>query len=364
MIQIPLTVVSANAARLLAEFRTEEADPGRDEAAQRRLHSRIDTVSDLVSAATRISNIINDLRTFSQAQPIEGTATDVRAAVERALRATVVDLAHCTVELVQLVDGAVTPMSATRLEQVLVNLLVNAAHASTSSRPEENRVTVRVEREGGKILLAVSDSGTGIPVAVLPHIFEPFFTTKESGRGTGLGLAICHGIVNAAGGQIDVESQIGIGTTFRVRIPEQMLRADVPQGTARAADPSRSPTGKILVIDDETMILKVLRHMLRENEVVCMSDARDALELLRHDSTFDIIFTDLTMPTMNGMDFYNALTTEAPEMARRVVFLTGGATTPEARAFLNRVENPVLQKPISINSLLEFIRDRLAIRIA
>jgi len=111
------------------------------------------------------------------------------------------------------------PCDGAQIQQVLLNLLLNAAEATPEGRGGHVRIETRAEREGRSAAIAVSDTGEGIPPENLARIFDPFFTTKPEGKGVGLGLAVSYGIVEAHGGEIEVESKIGVGTTFTVRLP-------------------------------------------------------------------------------------------------------------------------------------------------
>jgi CheY-like chemotaxis protein len=198
-------------------------------------------------------------------------------------------------------------------------------------------------------VIEVADTGAGIPEKIRGRIFDPFFTTKPVGRGTGLGLAICHGLVKAMKGDITVGSNTPRGTTFRVFLP---LAEHAPRRSEslRLATPAVDRM-RVLIVDDEPSIGRALETFWRgEHDVVFVTRAADALTRLAEES-FDVILCDLMMPAMNGMQFYEALSAAKPDVARRVVFLTGGAFTPAARAFLDRVPNPHAEKPFDIGAL-------------
>jgi len=207
------------------------------------------------------------------------------------------------------------------------------------------------------VVIEVRDTGSGIAGAVIEHIFEPFFTTKPAGEGTGLGLAICHGIVVAMGGEIKVDSEVGKGTIFRI-----FLQLATPRVSTRPPPAAHTPLvrGRVLVIDDEEMIVRALTRILHEQDAHGTTSAREALSWIDAGQEFDLVLSDLMMPVMTGMEFYENLLARHPKLAQRVVFVTGGAITPRAEAFLKSVPNRHLEKPFDTTTLLKMVRERLA----
>jgi len=328
-------------------------------------------VEEALDGSTRVRTIVDDLRSLSRARadderrgPVELlhviTAACNIAAPQLRHRATLVrDLSP-----VPMVEG-----NESRLGQLVLNLVLNAAEAVPEGRAAENEVRVgaHVDSEG-LVVLEVSDTGEGIPANVIARIFDPFFTTKPVGIGTGLGLSICHGIVRSLGGEIDVESTPGKGSTFRVRLrPSTSPVSSVPPvakvageafATARtgaATAPTGAATGarpRVLVIDDEPRVGELLVKLLAPlYEATLEPSATTALERVRAGARYDVILCDLMMPDTTGMDLQEVLEQEAPELAKRTVFMTGGAFTPRAREFIARFEGRVLEKPFRIGDL-------------
>jgi len=253
--------------------------------------------------------------------------------------------------------GHVPPLTAdqARLGQVFLNLLINAAHAIPAGAPDEHRIVVRTRAEDAdRAVVEISDTGCGIPPEVLPRIFDPFFTTKESGAGTGLGLSICVAIVKDLQGEITVESRVGRGTTFRVAFP--LSRGSRPTGDPV---PLAARRARILVIDDERTLARALGRMLREHDVHLALGGGEGLERLRAED-FDVVFCDLIMPGVTGMDLYYRLLHEREDVARDLVFMTGGAYGGPAQSFLEGLENDVMEKPFRAEQLRSFLAGRLA----
>jgi CheY-like chemotaxis protein len=204
------------------------------------------------------------------------------------------------------------------------------------------------------VRVEVSDTGVGIEPALLAKIFDPFFTTKDLGMGTGLGLSICHGVVADLGGRIEVESTPGHGSTFRVILPKAPEASAVLRsapGSETPPDPARRRPS-VLVVDDEPRILKIVAAVLgSDHDVTCEARADAALTRIRAGERFDAILCDLMMPQVTGMDLHETLVQIAPRQAEAMVFLTGGAFTPRARAFLERLSNPLVEKPFDAAAL-------------
>jgi CheY-like chemotaxis protein len=248
--------------------------------------------------------------------------------------------------------------SDSRLGQVFLNLLVNAAQAIPAGQADrhEIRVTTRTASDG-RAVIEVRDTGTGVSPEILDRLFDPFFSTKPGGVGTGLGLTICQGLVTSLGGRIVVESRVGQGSTFRVVLPASTLPS-VPSVHPPPPAPA-ARRARVLVIDDEPLIAAVIRRALSPHEVVAVQDGRAALARLRSGERFDVILCDLMMPVFSGMDLYAELERVAPEQCARVVFVTGGAFSAHAQAFLERVSNVRVDKPFDSTALRTLVEGRL-----
>ncbi|HVG59377.1 MAG TPA: two-component regulator propeller domain-containing protein [Hyalangium sp.] len=324
------------------------------------LHERLREVQQVLREALlgsdRVRRIVRDLKTFSRQDEDTRGPVDLRAVLDSAAKMAAGEL-RPRAQLVRDYSPDVPPVEGNeaRLAQVLLNLLINAAQALPEGKPEQNEVRLVLKRGGeGHVVAEVRDTGSGIPPEVIGRIFDPFFTTKPVGVGTGLGLALCHAFISSMGGRIEVESQVGRGTLFRVTLPaakEQLERA--PRATTgRVGGLVR---GRVLVVDDDPLVSSALRRTLaREHEVEVVVNSRRAQELLTSpEGNYDVILCDLMMPEITGMELHAHLQVSSPERARRMVFISGGAYTQAAKDFLERVENPRVEKPFDPEKLRE-----------
>jgi CheY-like chemotaxis protein len=193
----------------------------------------------------------------------------------------------------------------------------------------------------------------GIEAEDLPRIFEPFFTTKAKGAGTGLGLSISHSIITAHGGTLTAERMSPRGSLFRVTlVPSSEALAQASSPEARATD---GPRGRVLLVDDEPRTASVLAELITPHEVTLAHSGREAIARLAADASFDAIVCDLQMNDGTGVDVYEYLIERAPDLAQRVIFMTGGAFTQRAREFLDRCPQPVLEKPFAAARLVALV---------
>jgi signal transduction histidine kinase/CheY-like chemotaxis protein len=305
----------------------------------------VKSLEDASMGADRVRRIVRDLKVFSRRESAELGPVSVEQSLEAALK-----MAHNELRFrAQLVRrySEVPPVEANeaQLGQVFLNLLINAAQAIPEGHASRNEVCVStLLNPEGKVVVEVRDTGSGIPPEVLPRIFDPFFTTKQIGVGTGLGLSTCHGIVKGLGGELLVETQVGVGTVFKVVLPPS--RGERPSPTPQPIPPAVR-RGRVLVVDDEVAVGRVLSKLLQAaHEVVVLHDGREALKRIVSGERFDAILCDLMMPDLSGCELHAELEKVAPHAAQRMVFVTGGAFSPEAIAFLERVPNRQLDKPI------------------
>jgi PAS domain S-box-containing protein len=344
----PLAYVLLNLQYLMREVPKFTGDPGR-------LAVFLDRLGEARHGTERVSTIVRDLRAFARSDQDTHTAVDLRRVLAAAIRIASAQIdARVRIEEdyeeVPAVNG-----NAARLEQVFLNLLINATQAFPEKDSAANEIRVRLRGQGERVIAAIEDNGGGIDPGLLSRVFDPFFTTKP-GIGTGLGLPICHSIVKRLGGEIDVQSTPGVGTVFRVTLPVQVQTA---QERPPAPEPSvaESRRARVLVVDDELPLASMLSRILGdEHDVAIATSAPEALERLRTDPEVDVVLCDLLMPAMSGMDLYRELQNELPGVQERMVFMTGGAFTPRAAEFLASVPNERLEKPFDLNQVRKLVR--------
>ncbi len=316
-----------------------------------------------IDAANRVGRIVKDMKALSRSDGDALGPTDLVGALEKSLQMVQGHLRHRAQVVRNLRPVPLVLGNESRLVQVFVNLLINAAQALPEGKAQENRIEVGTELwADGTVVARVRDSGVGIPAAVRERIFDPFFTTKPVGVGTGLGLAIVHNLVLAMDGRIDVDSIEDAGTTFTIR-----LRQAAAGGRKRAdsgAVPS-SGRGVVLVIDDEPAVVRSVERLLGDShDVTGVQSARVALERFGCGESFDLILCDLRMPDMSGIELARHLDERHPQLRPRLVFMTGdigeagmsGAHEPPVDP---TTIAPVLEKPFSRRALLQFVHSNL-----
>jgi two-component system cell cycle sensor histidine kinase/response regulator CckA len=335
-----------------------------DERSPSAVKDLLEMADDVLMGAERIRKIVRSLRTFARAEKERLAALDVEPVLELAINMTFNEFRH-RARLTR--DHGTLPLveaDEARLGQVFVNLLVNAAQAIPEGDSTANEIRIVTSTDAaGRAVIEIRDTGAGIPAHLLSRVFDPFFTTKPVGIGSGLGLSICHNIVTAMGGEITVASEEGRGTTIRVVLNAATAGASETATAPRMdATPPKNATvsAAILVVDDEPAIGTVLRRVLREHDVTAVTTATEALDLLASGKRFDVVFSDVMMPEMSGMDFYDQLTRRFPADAEHVIFVSGGAFTPAAADFLERVSNERLEKPFDPQHVREMVQRRLA----
>jgi CheY-like chemotaxis protein len=324
----------------------DEADAKRSKALQ-----------DIVDQTERISKIISDLMGFARpTQPLVADANLV-GLIDGALQ-----MAHHRFPKSQVVpvvevspDIPTIRVDARQIEQVLVNLFVNAIQALG----ERGTLTIRAShlKSTNMISIQVIDNGPGIPGPDLPRIFDPFFTTKREGEGTGLGLAVCQRIIQTHGGHIWVTSHVGKGTAFTIQLPcgdtEEQVQTARPKSILTGKRPSRK---RILLVDDERSLSDLIRDFLTSAgyEIDQAMDGEEGIRMLTA-NVYDGLVIDIRMPRKDGLEVLRELQGTTPVVPSLII--TGLATNEEIDQAKDLGVDRVLRKPFQLDELLQAVRE-------
>ncbi len=327
------------------------------------LDEAIAVLEEARSGGARIADIVASLSSFSGAQEHLHPDVDVRSCVEWALRLTANQLRHAARLVTRFGPVPAVAGNEVRLSQVFVNLLVNASHAIVGSS-DDNEISVLTRTdERGRAVIEIHDSGPGMSAATVARLFDRLLTEQPAGVAAGLGLATCRDIVTWMGGELEVTSELGHGACFRVTLPPGA--AAVADQPARAEPQCEAGPLRILVIEDDRLLARALARMLAQHHRIEVTDGGEAgLARLAADPAFDLVLCDMMMPQTSGVDVYEQLRARDPALARRMIFMTGGAFTPRAAEFLAAVPNPTIGKPFTRDELLRVLQARHAELVA
>ena len=266
-----------------------------------------------------------------------------------------------------------------QFEQVIVNLAVNARDAM----PDGGKLTLRTANVGEKdrqllvdkgmpagdyVLIEVADTGTGIPPEIIDKIFEPFFSTKEVGMGTGLGLSTVYGIIKQTGGSIDVDSEIGRGTIFRIFLPrhigtaEETSAAEQPTATeaTKATPADHTGQGTVLLVEDEEGLRALnARGLASRGYTVCeASNGAEAIKEIDNGRKIDLVVSDVVMPEMDGPTLLKELRRRDPDL--KIIFVSGYAEEAFAKNLPEGGQFAFLAKPFTLKQLVAAVKETMA----
>ncbi|MBI3853129.1 MAG: response regulator [Verrucomicrobia bacterium] len=341
------------------------AEPNLADGMKEKLH-------EVAAAAERAAGLTRQLLTFSRKQVIQPKALNLNEVIEgmgKMLRRIIgedVDLQfHQAPRLPRVLADA------GMIEQVILNLAINARDAM----PNGGRLIIRTasaridavnlldhseSRPGEFVCLSVRDTGCGMTPEILAHIFEPFFTTKGVGQGTGLGLATVYGIVRQHQGWVEVASQVGQGTSFKVYLP-CAAEQDADTEPVAVSPKPRGGTETILLVEDETTVRNLVAGILKRNGYQVLEAASGVAALAlwaEHQAQIDLLLTDIVMPEgLNGPVLAKELTAQKPNL--RVLYTSGYSVKVEDTAFVLKEGTNFLQKPYQPNRLLQAVRKSL-----
>ncbi len=325
-------------------------------------------IDQVIVAGQRASALVQQILDFSRKTTQCLQLLQPHLVIEESLKMLRASL-PTTVEFLTDIDQNCGTIMAdpTKISQVIMNLYTNAFHAL---KDEKGTLQVTLHRQeldaeesrkyglnpGPVIALSISDTGCGMDAETITHIFDPYFTTKEKGRGTGLGLAVVHGIIESYKGHIEVESKLGVGTTFRVFIPAFDQRtAAKKELEPQTAEPFGSE--RILVVDDEPMLIRISHRMLEDYgyKVTGTTSSQEALEKVRENpQQFDLIVTDQTMPGLTGFELTKAVLEIVPHMP--IILCSGHSEITSEKSAMDVGIKKYLRKPIEGDELVKTVR--------
>ena len=322
----------------------------------------------IVQAAERAKHLIAQILTFSKAHETAPKIARVQAIVKEALQLLRPSIPS-NIHIEQHIDNSCGNIliDPSKLHQVIVNLCTNAWQAIDKScgvitiklrevtpdsalRQKLTGLTANPYAE-----LSISDNGIGMSKETMEHIFEPFFTTKPADKGSGLGLSVVHGIITGYKGEIVVESEPGISTTFSIYLP---IVEEVREQQSVQPAPQRGK-GRILFVDDEELILNMITSMLTKQgfQVITVKNPREAVEYFRQQrGEFDLVITDLTMPELSGLELSAELKKVNPQVP--IILMTGyGKDIEEASALSEYGICQILKKPVRLAKLVAVVNE-------
>lgn len=308
-------------------------------------------LAQLRRGAERVRLIVRNLQLFARQQKSGVSQVNLNLLVEQTITLMRSELAHDLIEITLRLDPDLpyTWGDGGQLSQVLLNLLINAQHALLlRSPPRELSVeTALATGEGGhRLLLVVADNGPGVAPELRGRIFEPFFTTKSAGQGTGLGLSICQNIVVAHGGLLSVAPVPAGGASFSVDLPLRAMPDVAPLPPPEPLSSAPRPSGlRVLLIDDDPAVVDVvLRSLELANSVEAATSGAEGLRLAL-EGAYDLLICDLRMPDLDGLELFVRLVAARPELAARVLFISGDTNSAATRGRLAATGRPLLTKP-------------------
>ena len=321
-------------------------------------------VEKIASEALRASRIVRNLLSFARKEEPRMTPLDLNDVLAKTVELKSYDLrvSNIQVDMELVPDLPKVLADINQMKSVFLNLINNAQEAMTVAHGQGN-LWVRTAQVDDRVQVSIADNGPGIKSEHLNRIFDPFFTTKGVGKGTGLGLSICHGIVTSHGGRVWVESEYGKGATFHLEFP---VATETPKedGEAEAAEQRvTSAGGRIMIVDDERVIRELVVESLSKAGyyVEARAGAREVLESL-NGTKYDLLLVDMRMPEMGGREFFQVLALRSPELASRVVFVTGDIVSPDTQEFLERTGQPVIEKPFDLEALERLVAQEIGKR--
>jgi PAS domain S-box-containing protein len=317
-------------------------------------------VNIIADGARRVSDIVRRILTFSRHTKAMRVPSDLNSLIESTLSLQTYALKTGNIEVVTEFEKNLPLITADQgqLQQVFINLIVNAEHAMKNG----GRLTISSAVTGGSIRIIFKDTGHGIPPDIMGKIFDPFYTTKPKGEGTGLGLSLSHSIIREHGGDIFAESEPGKGAAFIIDLPVSSgISVDAPRGSAPPVPGKYNGHASILVVDDEPQVRTLLTNVLEKSgiSVDAAGTPEDALFKVAR-NTYDLLILDLRLPGMNGADLYQHILDVSPIHTGRVMFITGYVGEDGVRSELEALGAPLVLKPFDMDKFINQIEGLLS----
>jgi signal transduction histidine kinase len=302
--------------------------------------------------AKRAAKIVQNLLLFARKTEPEMRYLDVTSLLYRVQELKSFDFKTNRISVINEVppDLPRTMVDEHQLIQVFINILTNAEQECFASQGG-GQLRIQATSSPNWIRISISDDGPGISPEKLNAIFEPFYTTKDVGKGTGLGLSICYGIIRQHGGNLWAESELGKGAIFHIELPI-VLPADSAESPTVESASAPIVEKHLLVVDDEPHIRDLLARSL-EMQHYTVDLAEEGKEAFRKLNTmsYDCILLDLKMPGMNGKEVFQLMEESDPQVAKKVIFITGDASDTDTRDFIAKSSNPVVLKPFHLDDV-------------
>ncbi len=315
------------------------------------------------NAAERAARIVRNLQTFARKRHTTRTTVDLNQVVRETLALRAHEQRMGNVKIVDALAAALPPVFVDphQIQQILLNLIINAEHAMLEAHGRGTLI-FRSWQDPSRdaVILEVNDDGPGVPDDVQAKVFDPFFTTKSVGKGTGLGLTVAYAIAQEHGGRLTVRSDGTRGASFYLELPVGAATVRTPDPVPLSTPPAVPSGARALVVEDEKALGEAVAATLIDEgfRVDRAENGEEALTRLRSQH-YDVIICDLKMPKVDGMMLFAEVSKSLPNVARRLVFVTGDVAGSEAERFLEESGCRWIAKPFRLRDLVRVAKETL-----
>ena len=319
----------------------------------------------LEDAGQRCQRIVHHLTIFAQKQKAEKRYLNVKDVLQSVIDIRVDQLQANRIQVDTSFDDRLMAVFADyqQLQQVFLSLINNAQEAVSTNTDKTRTLRIVSRLMDDAVAVDIIDNGQGISELDRAKLFEPFFTTKDFGQGVGLGLSVCYGIVKEHDGDIKISDTEGGGATFTITLP--LYRISKPEEETSSPEQTQStsnpPGARILIVDDEPGILDILSSTFQQDGYIVHTALRGehGIDYINK-NTYDAIILDIRLPDCNGTTLYKRIKALRPELAPRIIFVTGDTISHDTLSFIEKTENPYLTKPFDIDKVRQVVADRLS----